>query len=77
MSFRFFYIVNYKRLSLCFRSEPRRQSDVSSLICALNTTLRLSDVNNDRESPDVETAPEKTEEPMDVPYGAYLNLLSL
>ena len=50
---------------------PRRQSDVTSLITALDTTLKLSNVSVDRESPDVETPLEKYEEmePQDVPYG--------
>lgn len=51
--------------------KPRSQSDVTSLISALDTTLKLSNVSVDRESPDVENAPEKDEEnePLDVPYG--------
>lgn len=50
--------------------KPRRQSDVTSLISALDTTLKMSDVSVDRESPDVETAAEKHDEaePLDVPY---------
>ena len=51
--------------------KPRSQSDVTSLISALDTTLKMSIVSVDRESPDVETAPEKYDEaePFDVPYG--------
>ena len=54
-----------------FCRKPRRQSDVTSLISALDTTLKMSNVSVDRESPDVETAPEEDEEmePLDVPYG--------
>ncbi|KAJ7388825.1 Serine/threonine-protein kinase Nek4 [Desmophyllum pertusum] len=49
--------------------KPRRQSDVTSLISALDTTLKLSNGSIDRESPDVETVPEEPEEtePLDVP----------
>lgn len=51
--------------------KPRRQSDVTSLISALDTTLKLSNVGADRESPDVDTVPERPEddEPLDVPFG--------
>ena len=49
----------------------RRQSDVTSLISVLDSTLKMSDASVDRESPDVETVPEKYEElePLDIPYG--------
>ena len=55
----------------CCCRNPRRQSDVSSLISALDTTLKMSNVSVDRESPDVDNAPEKDEdnEPLDIPFG--------
>ena len=55
---------------MCVR-KPRRQSDVTSLISALDTTLKLSNISVDRDSPDVEPALEEDEEeePLDVPYG--------
>jgi len=51
--------------------KPRKESDVTSLISALDTTLKMSDVSVDRESPDGETPLENYEEmaPLDVPYG--------
>lgn len=53
------------------QGKPRRQSDVTSLISALDSTLKMSNISVDRDSPDVETVPEKDEEsePLDVPYG--------
>ena len=61
----------------CCRN-PRRQSDVSSLISALDTTLKMSNVSVDRESPDVENAPERDEdnEPLDVPFGQLSTMFS-
>ena len=51
--------------------KPRKESDVTSLISALDTTLKMSNVSVDRESPDGETPLEEYEEmaPLDVPYG--------
>ena len=61
----------------CCRN-PRRQSDVSSLISALDTTLKMSNVSVDRESPDVDNAPEKDEdnEPLDIPFGQLCTMFS-
>lgn len=55
----------------CLCRKPRRQSDVTSLISALDSTLKMSNISVDRDSPEVETVPEKDEEsePLDVPYG--------
>ena len=55
---------------MCVR-KPRRQSDVTSLISALDTTLKMSSISVDRDSPDVEPTQEEDEEekPLDVPYG--------
>lgn len=51
--------------------KPRKESDVTFLISALDTTLKMPDVSVDRESPDGETPLENYEEmaPLDVPYG--------
>ena len=50
---------------------PRRQSDVTSLITALDTTLKMSNAGADRDSPDVDAVLEtpEEEEPLDVPFG--------
>lgn len=62
----------------CCCRNPRRQSDVSSLISALDTTLKMSNVSVDRESPDVDNAPEKDEdnEPLDIPFGQLCMIFS-
>ena len=71
----FYYSVKFLDTILmihrCCCRNPRRQSDVSSLISALDTTLKMSNVSVDRESPDVDNAPEKDEdnEPLDIPFG--------
>ena len=46
--------------------KPRKQSDVTSLISVLDSTLKLSDISVDRESPDAEQ--ERDKEPLDVPF---------
>lgn len=62
----------------CCCRNPRKQSDVSSLISALDTTLKMSNVSVDRESPDVDNAPEKDEdnEPLDIPFGKLCTIFS-
>lgn len=63
--------ISLDESSASARRNPRRQSDVTSLISALDTTLKMSNAGADRESPDVDTVlktPEE-EEPLDVPYG--------
>ena len=71
----FYYSVKFLDTILmiyrCCCRNPRRQSDVSSLISALDTTLKMSNVSVDRESPDVDNAAEKDEdnEPLDIPFG--------
>ena len=77
----FYYSVKFLDTILmiyrCCCRNPRRQSDVSSLISALDTTLKMSNVSVDRESPDVDNAPEKDEdnEPLDIPFGQLCAML--
>ena len=53
----------------CSCRKPRKQSDVTSLISVLDSTLKLSDVSVDRESPDAEQErDEGDKEPLDVPF---------
>lgn len=49
-----------------YQKKPRKQSDVTSLISVLDSTLKLSDISVDRESPDAEQ--ERDKEPLDVPF---------
>ena len=78
----FYYSVKFLDTILmiyrCCCRNPRRQSDVSSLISALDTTLKMSNVSVDRESPDVDNAPEKDEdnEPLDIPFGQLCTMFS-
>lgn len=52
-----------------YQKKPRKQSDVTSLISVLDSTLKLSDVSVDRESPDAEQErDEGDKEPLDVPF---------
>lgn len=53
----------------CSCRKPRKQSDVTSLISVLDSTLKLSDISVDRESPDAEQEKdEENKEPLDVPF---------
>lgn len=78
----FYYSVKFLDTILmiyrCCCRNPRRQSDVSSLISALDTTLKMSNVSVDRESPDVDNAAEKDEdnEPLDIPFGQLCTIFS-
>lgn len=52
-----------------YQKKPRKQSDVTSLISVLDSTLKLSDISVDRESPDAEQErDEGDKEPLDVPF---------
>ena len=54
----------------CFCRKHRSQSDVTSLISALDSTLKLSNISVDRESPDEPAQEERDEdkEPLDVHF---------
>lgn len=63
--------INMDEPSASAQRNPRRQSDVTSLITALDTTLKMSNAGADRDSPDVDAVLEtpEEEEPLDVPFG--------
>lgn len=61
--------LDLEETSTPYQKKPRKQSDVTSLISVLDSTLKLSDISVDRESPDAEQErDEGDKEPLDVPF---------
>lgn len=61
--------IGLEEPSTPYQKKPRKQSDVTSLISVLDSTLKLSDISVDRESPDAEQErDEGDKEPLDVPF---------
>ena len=62
-------VSNVKSQPKCSCRKPPKPSDVTSLISVLDSTLKLSDISVDRESPDVEQEKDdEDKEPLDVPF---------